>query len=71
MAWTAQVNGHIQIFYVSGSKIKVRPGVITGIVSGQTVNARVGHFTPTQTFASLIRKTTTVGTPTYPCYTAM
>jgi hypothetical protein len=71
MAWVPQVNGHVQVFYVSGSKIKVRPGVITGIVVGDTVNVRIGHFTPTQTFASLTRKTSTVGTPTYPCYTAM
>jgi len=68
MAWTAQVNGHIQIFYVSGSKIKVRPGIITGIVSGQTVNARVGHSG--QTFSSLARRTTPTA-QSYPCYIAM
>ena len=70
MAWLPQVNNHIQIFYVSGSKIKVRPGTITSIVSGNTVNARVGHFTPTQTFASLPRRLTPTA-QVYPCYIVM
>jgi len=68
MPWLAQNLGHIQIFYVSGSKIKVRPGIITSIVSGQTVNARVGHTS--QTFASLPRRTNPIA-QVYPCYIPM
>jgi len=68
MAWTAQTLGHIQIFYVSGSKILVRPGIITGIVAGQTVNAKVGHTS--QTFAALPRRITPTA-QVYPCYIPM
>jgi len=68
MAWTAVVNNHVQVMYVSGSKIKVRPGIITGIVAGQTVNVRVGHAG--QTFSSLVRRLTPA-TQTYPCYVPM
>lgn len=70
MAWTAQVNGHVQVFYVSGSKIKVRPAIITGIVAGQTVNVRVGHKGGPQTFASLPRRVTPTA-QLYPCYIPM
>jgi hypothetical protein len=66
MAWLPAPLAHIQIFYVSGSKIKVRPGIITSIVSGNTVNARVGHTS--QTFSSLIRRLDPA-VDSYPCYT--
>jgi len=69
MAWTAVVNNHVQVMYVSGSKIKVRPGVVTGIVSGQTVNVRVGHA-GAQTFAALVRRLDPA-VKTYPCYVPM
>lgn len=70
MAWVAQVNGHIQIFYLGNGRVKVRPGVITSIVAGDTVNARVGHAGG-QTFASLVRRTSPVAAPALPYYIAM
>jgi hypothetical protein len=69
MAWVPQVNAHVQVFYVSGSKVKVRPGVVTGIVAGNTVNVRVGHSG--QTFASLARRTSPASPPALPYYIAM
>jgi hypothetical protein len=68
MAWLPQALNHIQIFYVSGSKIKVRPGIITANVGGNTVNAKVGHTS--QTFASLPRRVTPTA-QVYPCYIPM
>lgn len=70
MPWLPQVNGHVQVFYVSGSKVKVRPGVITAIVSGNTVDVRIGRFSPTQTFASLTRRLDPA-VDSYPCYIPM
>lgn len=69
MAWVPQNLAHIQIFYVSGSKVKVRPGIVTSVVSGNTVNAKVGHTS--QTFASLVRRTSPAAPPSLPYYIAM
>lgn len=67
MSWLPQVNGHVQIMYVSGAKIKVRPGIITAVVNPvtQTVNVRVGRSG--QTFAALIRRFDP-NVDVYPCY---
>jgi hypothetical protein len=48
--WTPKVNRHVS-YRTSGGRR--RPAVITGIVSGTTVNLRVGHHAAPETYASV------------------